>query len=98
MSYKKLGFSEDDAPMSGGNGAIGTEEVMLGVHVSDVKPRSFDGFEEAPSDAPLLNRADTPAYEVSCGSYHFCCLYKQSSGKLKLDKPILRKLMIDVFN
>lgn len=64
MSYKKLGFSEDDAPMSGGNGAIGTEEVMLGVHVSDVKPRSFDGFEEAPSDAPLLNRADTPAYEI----------------------------------
>ncbi len=41
------------------------DDILLGVTVSDAKPRDFDGFEE--SRAPLLNKGDAPSYEVSIG-------------------------------
>ena len=57
-SYARLNDSAD-----GGAQPTDPGEIMLGVTTLDVKPRDFDGFEE--SRAPLLNRGNGPAYEVS---------------------------------
>ncbi|XP_072013250.1 protein NDRG3-like isoform X2 [Amphiura filiformis] len=41
---------------------LNSDDMLMGISVTDTKPRDFDGFEE--SKAPLLNKGDTPSYEI----------------------------------